>query len=79
MKIHIYSLRKSVYERETVSVNLKTVSGEITILDNHRPLIAPLVSGPIRVIDVQGKEEMAESKGGFVEVRPGGEVNILLS
>ncbi|MEK7554961.1 MAG: F0F1 ATP synthase subunit epsilon [Patescibacteria group bacterium] len=78
MIVHIYSLRKPVYEQESRSVNLKTISGEITILDDHRPLIAPLATGNIRVIDTQGKEEVVESKSGFVEVRPGGEVNILL-
>lgn len=78
MKIHVYSLKKSVLDREASSVNLKTVSGELTILDNHRPLIAPLVKGQIRITDAAGKEEAIEADSGFVEVRPKGEVNILI-
>ena len=79
MKVYIYSLRNPVYQRESVSVNLKTISGELTILDNHRPLIAPLAAGPIRVTDTKGKKEVIEATGGFVEVQPKGEVKILLS
>ena len=79
MITRIYSLKAPVFEREVTSVNLKTISGELTILDNHRPLIAPLVAGPIRVTDIKGKEEVIEARGGFVEVQPKGEVKILLS
>ena len=64
--------------REVKSVNLKTASGEITVLDNHRPLIAFLGSGPIRIVDEKDKEETLEARSGFLEVRPKGEVNILL-
>lgn len=82
MLLNIYSLRRPMFRREATSVNLKTVSGEITILENHRPLIAPLAARAIRIIDKQGKEHTIEAAGGFVEVRPspasGGEVNILV-
>ena len=78
MLLHIYSLRKPVFQKEVVSVNLKTSDGEITILDNHRPLITPLEKGPIRIIDLKGSEELFEATQGFVEVRPKGEVSILI-
>lgn len=78
MLLRIYSLRRPVLRREAKSVNLKTVSGEITILDNHRALITFLKKGPIRILDEKEKEEKIESEGGFLEVRPKGEVNILL-
>lgn len=82
MLLNIYSLRRPVFRREAKSVNVKTVAGEITILDNHRPLIAPLAGREIRIVDAKDKEEQIESAGGFVEVRPNaqsrGEVNILV-
>jgi len=78
MIVHIFSLQKAVLRKESQSVNLKTAGGEITILDNHRPLIAPLVKGQIRITDAAGKEEAIEADSGFVEVRPKGEVNILI-
>jgi F0F1-type ATP synthase epsilon subunit len=78
MIVHIYSLRKPVFNREAKSVNIKTASGELTILDDHRPLIAPVVKGTIRVLDTKEREEVLETKGGLLEVRPGGAVNILL-
>lgn len=81
MLLNIYSLRRPVLRRSVKSVNVKTVAGEITILDNHRPLIAPLAAREIRIVDAKEKEERIESAGGFVEVRPspasGGEVNML--
>ena len=83
MLLNIYSLRKPVFRKDAESVNLKTVTGEITILNNHRPLIAPLAPRAIRILDKQGKEHVIEATGGFVEIRPnpqsGGEVNILVN
>ena len=77
MRVQIYSLRKPVFSREAESVNVKTASGEITVLDDHRPLIAPLMKGPIRVAG-GGREDVIKAESGFIEVRPKGEVNILI-
>ena len=78
MKFHVYSLEKPAFERDAASVNLKTAIGELTILDNHRPLIAPIVKGPLRITDRESNETVLEADGGLLEVRPGSEVTILL-
>lgn len=78
MRLHVYSLEKPTFERDVASVNLKTAAGELTILDNHRPLIAPLAKGSIRIIEREGEEQVIEANGGLLEVRPGSEVTILL-
>lgn len=78
MKLHVYSLEKPAFERDAASVNLKTAIGELTILDNHRPLITPVVKGPVRITEYEGAEQTIEADGGLLEVRPGSEVTILL-
>ena len=78
MKLHVYSLEKPTFEKDIVSVNLKTAAGELTILDNHRPLIVPLAKGSVRITDFESKETRFEAEGGLLEVRPGSEVTILI-
>lgn len=78
MRLHVYSLEKPTFERDVVSVNLKTAAGELTILDNHRPLIVPIVKGPLRIAEREGAEQVIEVNGGLLEVRPGSDVTILL-
>jgi len=77
MLLNIYSLQKPVLRKEVTAITMKTTNGEITILDNHRPLITPLAEGLIRIKTSEGTEEI-ENSGGFVEVRPKGQVNILV-
>ena len=78
MKLHVYSLEKPAFERDAASVNLKTAIGELTILDNHRPLIVPIAKGPLRITEREGAEQVIEANGGLLEVRPESEVTILL-
>lgn len=81
MFLHIYSLAKPKFYREAESVTVKTPTGEITVLNNHRPLVTPLLKGPIVVRDTKGETVTIDAEGGVLEVRPssgvGGEVNIL--
>lgn len=78
MQLNIFTLHKPVIRKEAVSVNMKTPLGEITVLDNHIPLVTPIEKGKVRIIEKGGKENLLEAEGGFIEVRPGSEVNILL-
>jgi len=57
---------------------MKTPLGEITVLDNHIPLITRIEKGRVRIVEKDGKEDTLEAEGGFIEVKPGSEVNILL-
>jgi F-type H+-transporting ATPase subunit epsilon len=78
MKLHVYSLRRPVFFREASSVSVKTHGGEITILDNHEPIIASLDRGTVRIVEASGEVSLVETSGGFVEVRPRGDVTILV-
>ncbi len=68
MQLSVYSLKKIHFEGEVVSVNLKTTTGEITILDHHRPLISELASGTMKIIDTEKKEHFVPVLNGFIEI-----------
>ena len=68
MKLSIYSLKKVLYEGDAESVNCQTESGEITILDHHRPLITTLKAGNIKIVDTSKKEHYIPVSSGFLEV-----------
>jgi F-type H+-transporting ATPase subunit epsilon len=69
MKLGIYSLKKILFQGEARSVNCKTENGEITILDDHEPLISVLKEGTIKIIDTAAKEHYIPVSSGFLEVR----------
>mgnify|MGYP001576614543 FL=1 len=67
MRVNIYSLQKTLFEGEAVSVNCQTEAGEITVLDRHAPLISVLRPGIITVVDTTGKAHYIQGSGGFLE------------
>lgn len=68
MKLSVYSLKKVLYEGDAASVNVKTTSGEITILDHHIPLVSELAEGTMTIVDTAKKEHFVPISSGFVEV-----------
>ena len=78
MKLSIYSLKKVLYAGEAESVNCKISSGEITVLDHHRPLLGILKEGIISIIDTQKKEHYFKAKSGFLEVKETNEARMLV-
>lgn len=57
-----------VYDKDTDSVTLPTETGEITVLQNHIPLVSILAPGEI-IARSGGKEEYLSVSTGFLEVR----------
>ncbi|OGZ84376.1 MAG: hypothetical protein A2599_03360 [Candidatus Staskawiczbacteria bacterium RIFOXYD1_FULL_39_28] len=78
MKLSIYSLKNILFQGEAQLLNCKTPSGEITILDNHEPLISSLSAGPMKVVAKDGMEHLFPVKSGFMEVKPGNEVRCIV-
>jgi len=78
MQIGVYSLQKVLYRGEAESVNCQTATGEITILEHHRPLISILRKGIIRILDKEKKEHYIPVASGFLEVRSGSEAKFLV-
>jgi len=78
MRVFIYSLEKILYEGEAKSLTVKTSLGEITVLDNHRPLITDILKSVLKVIDLNNKEHYFETSSGFLEVNNSNEVKALI-
>lgn len=77
MKVSLYSLKKILFQGEAELLNCKTLSGEITVLNNHTALITVLVSGVMKIVDQQ-KAHFFPIKSGFLEVRAGNEVRCIV-
>jgi F-type H+-transporting ATPase subunit epsilon len=70
VQVNIVTPDGPVYESEVAMVIAKTVSGEIGVLPNHIPLVAPLSIGGVQLKKADGKREFVAVSGGFIEVRP---------
>ena len=79
MQLQIISLKGVQYEGDVKSVNAKTASGEITVLDHHLPLITVLEKGQLVVKDTSGKETVIHTESGFLEVKEGNQAIALIS
>lgn len=69
MKLYIYSLESIIYEGDADTVTLPTTSGEISVLENHVPLISELKKGEIKIKKGNSHEEFPIT-GGFAEIKP---------
>ncbi|MGB9608815.1 MAG: F0F1 ATP synthase subunit epsilon [Minisyncoccia bacterium] len=78
MQVSIYSLKKILYDDEAKLINLKTSLGEITILDNHRPLISDILPCVLKIVDKNNQEHFFEIGHGFLEVNSLNQVKILI-
>jgi F-type H+-transporting ATPase subunit epsilon len=78
MNLNVYSLQKVLFRGEATAVNCPTTSGEITILDHHRPLISILKSGVMKITQTDGKDTYIPVRSGFLEVRSGNEAKFLV-
>jgi len=79
MILSIYSLKNILFQGQATSLNCHTQMGEITVLDNHEPLISVLAKGVMKV-SVKGaeKDQYFEIKAGFIEVKPNNEVRCII-
>ncbi|HEY4524131.1 MAG TPA: ATP synthase F1 subunit epsilon [Candidatus Paceibacterota bacterium] len=77
MQLKIYSLKKVLFEGEAKSLTVRSIGGELTILDNHLPLITMLQAGPVTITDKSGQITKIDVSAGFLEVKPNSEVKIL--
>lgn len=78
MKLGVYSLHKVLFQGEAASVSLNTSVGEVTILDQHEPLISIVEKGIVKIVDRQKKETFFQVSSGFLEVDAGSQVKIMV-
>lgn len=78
MLLKIHTLKGIKFEGQVTSLNAQTMAGEITVLDNHRPLISILKKGGLKIMTRgNNKPEIIMITGGFIEVGSENVVNIL--
>jgi len=78
MKLFIYSLKNTLFEGEAESLTCETANGQITILNNHEPLITLLKEGLIKIVDKAQKLNYIQTTGGFLEIRGSNEVRCII-
>ena len=78
MKLGVYSLRKVLFQGDATSVNCNTRMGEVTILDNHEPLISILEKGTMTIVDKEGTKHYIPVSSGFLEVNADSQTKILV-
>lgn len=77
MKLSIYSIKQTLLETQAEKVTLPTVQGEITVLDNHLPLITIVKEGIVSYYTSQNQRQEIAFSGGIAEIRPGSELVLL--
>ncbi len=77
MKLKIHSLKGVLFDGDARRLTLPTELGEITVLDEHEPLIAMTKKGIAIVEDTAKKEQFFEINPGFLEVKATNEVLVL--
>ncbi|MCL5011123.1 MAG: F0F1 ATP synthase subunit epsilon [Patescibacteria group bacterium] len=78
MKLSIFSLKNVLYRGDAGLVNCQTTEGEITVLNNHKPLISVLDRGLVRVEDAEKRNHYFQVKGGFLEIKSTNEARLLV-
>ena len=69
IKLDIVTPEKVAYSDDANMVIARTTAGDIGILPGHAPLIAALVTWPLRIITDDGEKQLSLC-GGFIEVQP---------
>ncbi|HET7521797.1 MAG TPA: F0F1 ATP synthase subunit epsilon [Bacillales bacterium] len=69
LQVDIVTPDGKVYDGEVNMVIARTTDGEIGVLPQHMPLVAPLKIGVVRLRE-EDKTEYAAVGGGFIEVTP---------
>lgn len=78
MQLKILSLNKVEYEGEVAGLNVKTESGEITVLNGHRPLVSVLVPGTAQIMTSDNKRLPFNIRSGFLEMDGDNRLNLLV-
>lgn len=68
---------RTAYKAKVRQVTIPTAGGEITVLPDHVPLVAPILAGELRVVDEKGEEVLMAVSGGFVTVHPDDRMAVL--
>lgn len=70
MKCDIVSVRKTIFSGEATMLVASGTAGELGITPGHIPLMTTLRAGPVRLIGIDGEEQVFIVGGGILEVMP---------
>ncbi|MBN1258191.1 ATP synthase F1 subunit epsilon [Candidatus Peregrinibacteria bacterium] len=68
ISLEIISLDRHVFNGKVVSLTVPGISGELTILPHHIPLVAPLKAGEITIRETDGQAKYLAIGSGFLVV-----------
>jgi F-type H+-transporting ATPase subunit epsilon len=68
IKFEIVTPERTVLKQEILQITVPTMSGEITVLPDHIPLVSILKPGVIEVKTADNNLEIMSVSGGFIEV-----------
>ena len=66
--LQIVTVSKALFDGNAQQMECMGVSGAMTVLANHEPLITRIEPCTVRIISAGGKEENLEITGGVLEV-----------
>jgi F-type H+-transporting ATPase subunit epsilon len=78
--LKVISTNKVIFKGSAKKIVIPTLSGEITVLNNHVPIISVIKKGEIKIVDSEDNTiKLFEVDGGVVDVRKSGEVVVMLA
>ncbi|MCS6895704.1 MAG: F0F1 ATP synthase subunit epsilon [Bacteroidia bacterium] len=77
MRVAVYSPGGPLFEGDARSVAATSPEGAFEVLQGHAPMIAQLVSGPLKIATSEGEKTFL-LQDGYLIVSPQGEVRVLL-
>ncbi len=69
MRIEIVTPDKKIFDGEIKSVRVPGKKGSFQVLKDHAPIVSTLDSGPVIMVDMEGKETILMIGGGVIEVK----------
>lgn len=70
LHLDIVSTEASIFSGRAQMVSVTGIEGELGIMPGHTPLLTALKPGMVRVLLINGEEEVFYISGGMLEVQP---------
>lgn len=69
MKLDIITPDATFFTGEVRSITVPGIKGAFQVLVDHAPIISTLGTGPVKIVDLEGKERFFNIDGGVIEVK----------
>lgn len=77
MHLSVYGLDKTLFDGSVSKIIARAVTGEITVLENHIPLVTS-VHGPHVTVESEEGRTQIPLQSGILEVQPNSRIVLLL-